>query len=714
MNNSLHKKNPDEYFQNRWNYCWEYKKMNNYIIKNTEEYFQKTYSGWLGKIIGIRLGSPIESLAYDKIKGQYGFIDRYVQDYNDYAADDDSNGPLFFIRALLDFPQMKGNITSKEMGETWLNYVCNGHGFFWWGGYGISTEQTAYKNLKNGIEAPLSGAIKQNGHTIAEQIGGQIFIDTWGFVNPANPLKAADLAEKMITVSHDGEGLYGGRFIVAAISEAYIAKSIDEILDAGLSVIPKDCEYRKIVNAIRNFYQSDNKKDWESCYRFIYENFGYDKYPGVCHIIPNSAIIVLSLLYGRGDYNQSQYICNSCGWDTDCNAGNIGAILGVYKGIETIDNKLIEPIKDLLIASSSIGYLNINTISETAEMFARIGCSLASVEVPSCWKKRENKYKKYYHFEMNHSTNALRCDDTMLMTTGNKVLQLMGKGTLSYKTYYFGKDFTDSRYDPSFSPLIYPGETFGFTLKNITGGPIKVKSFYNNSHTNKEVESTLITIQENEIVTISQRVKPGDDLINNIGLIFTTDVKVLIDSFYIDGKVDYILDYSKEYEDVFSSCFGPHKERSQFSFSAGYWEYNENMLVGSCTTDGETFTGEYTLSNYELKTSLIPECGTKHLINFRSQGLCRYYGFGLWGKNKVALVKKEVNDFIVIKVLDYKWTYGSEYKIDIKIEADKIKAFINEEEILEVSDNSYLSGCYGFSILDNSRCRFGNISIKEY
>jgi len=29
----------------------------------------------------------------------------------------------------------------------------DGHGFFWWGGYGISTEHTAYENLQSWISS---------------------------------------------------------------------------------------------------------------------------------------------------------------------------------------------------------------------------------------------------------------------------------------------------------------------------------------------------------------------------------------------------------------------------------------------------------------------------------------------------------------------------------------------------------------------------------
>ena len=36
----------------------------------------------------------------EAIREFYGELDGYVKTYRDFAADDDTNGPLFFIRAL--------------------------------------------------------------------------------------------------------------------------------------------------------------------------------------------------------------------------------------------------------------------------------------------------------------------------------------------------------------------------------------------------------------------------------------------------------------------------------------------------------------------------------------------------------------------------------------------------------------------------------------
>lgn len=159
-------------------------------MKITENYMEKVYAGWLGKIIGIRLGAPIEGWTYQRIRDVFGEVWSYPADYKNFAADDDSNGPLFFIRALEDCED-SNNFSSKDVANALLNYAPYEHGFFWWGGYGVSTEHTAYLNLRNGIPAPRSGSIEQNGATMAEQIGGQIFIDSWGLVSPGNPEQPA-------------------------------------------------------------------------------------------------------------------------------------------------------------------------------------------------------------------------------------------------------------------------------------------------------------------------------------------------------------------------------------------------------------------------------------------------------------------------------------------------------------------------------------------
>ncbi|MDZ4938465.1 ADP-ribosylglycohydrolase family protein, partial [Clostridium perfringens] len=67
-----------------------------------KHYVETVYAGFIGMNIGIRLGAPIEPVAwtYERIRDVYGDIRDYVKPYKTFAADDDANGPVFFIRAL--------------------------------------------------------------------------------------------------------------------------------------------------------------------------------------------------------------------------------------------------------------------------------------------------------------------------------------------------------------------------------------------------------------------------------------------------------------------------------------------------------------------------------------------------------------------------------------------------------------------------------------
>jgi hypothetical protein len=57
--------------------------------------------------------------------------------------------------------------------------------------------------------------------TIAEQIGGQIFSDCWGYVSGYDPKIAKELAIKASSVTHDENGIEGGIFVAVAICLAY-------------------------------------------------------------------------------------------------------------------------------------------------------------------------------------------------------------------------------------------------------------------------------------------------------------------------------------------------------------------------------------------------------------------------------------------------------------------------------------------------------------
>ena len=163
-----------------------------------KQYQNSIYAGVLGKIIGVYLGRPVEGWTFEKIRDTFGEI-YYYKNHKTGAPlivpDDDISGTFAFFRALED-TGYDPDISAQEIGNAWLNYIVENETILWWGGLCRSTEHTAYIRLKNGIKAPESGSEKLNGKSMSEQIGSEIFIDTWALVNPNNPERTAEMARR--------------------------------------------------------------------------------------------------------------------------------------------------------------------------------------------------------------------------------------------------------------------------------------------------------------------------------------------------------------------------------------------------------------------------------------------------------------------------------------------------------------------------------------
>ncbi len=695
-----------------------------------QKYLEQVYSGFLGMCAGVRLGAPVEPTiwTYERILDTYGDIRGYVKNYSNFAADDDVNGPVFFIRSLLDF---KPPLTAEKVGKTWLNYAREGIGFYWWGGYGTSTEHTAYVNLKNGISAPDSGSIMVNGKAIAEQIGGQIFIDSWGLVFPDNPNRAAEYAKMAASVSHDGNGIYGAVFITALISMAFSMKDIPEMIGKALELIPEDSEYVRVVKAVRDFHIS-NPGDWRACRDFLTSNFGYDKYPGVCHIIPNSGVIALALYYGKGDFARTIEIATMSGWDTDCNAGNAGTILGVMVGPGGIPERYSRPINDFHAASSIAGALNILDLPTVSKELAILGLKQSKDDIPYKWKKGTFSDDIYFDFTISGTTHGIRTSSEYLAplkrASGGDGGSVQKRGQISftldrfqrgdearifYKPYYRREDFDDERYSPTFTPLVYPGQILKINamVERFSGQRISVAPYVRDSSTKKIFSGKEHFPESNVDFTVEWEIPPVSFAVDEAGLLIRgiDSEKFLgeltIYNYSISGTKSFYIDFADEVEEF--------RGLSRCSLTGGSWSIEDDQLHVITNETFQLFTGPYYSSDYNVETVLTPLYGISHLVTFRSIGAERGYFFGLHGSNKVALIKRD-HENLVIEENDFSWELGKSYTLKVEAIGDVFRCSINGTEIINFKDKeAFPTGMAGLGKLEPGRTLFNSITFSE-
>lgn len=334
---------------------------------------ERIYAGVLGKVIGVYMGRPFEGWPKSRIEKELGLITGYVADRLGkplMVSDDDITGTFTFIRALEDSGKW-GETKSADFGRAWLNYLIENKTVLWWGGRGLSTEHTAWLNLKEGVSAPDSGSMARNGRVVAEQIGAQIFIDAIGLVTPGNPAKAAALAREAARVSHDGEAVHAAVVVAAMVSAAFTESRIDRLLDIGLSQIPNDSLVAQVHRDVRAWVAVD--ADWHRVYQRIDEKYGYRIYGGNCHVLPNHALMVLAWAAAGQDFHLAQTIVNTCGWDTDCNAANVGSVMGVALGIEGIQRSYdyMGPFADRILLPTADGTFGVTDCARLAAMIHR-------------------------------------------------------------------------------------------------------------------------------------------------------------------------------------------------------------------------------------------------------------------------------------------------------------------------------------------------------
>jgi ADP-ribosylglycohydrolase len=691
-------------------------------MKNPDNYLERVYAGWLGKCIGVRFGAPLENWTYEEIRDNLGELKGYVaEDRNKlFKPDDDTSVPMILLRAVED---NMGNLTAESIGDTLLNYIGYEHGSFWWGGYGASTEHTAYLNLFHGIPAPRSGSIAQNGATLAEQIGGQIFSDIWGLLFPNNPKVAADYAEKAASVSHDGNGLYGARFLAAMVSAAFSESNPKRLIEIGLEQVPPDSEYARVINAMCQFH-AEHPENWHEGFAYLKANFGYDRYSGIVHIIPNAGVIALGLLYGEGDFSRSIQITNMAGWDTDCNVGNVGAIMGVALGLDCIDASWREPMNDLLITASLIGTRNLLTIPQCVDLMYRLNHQMHG-----------RNYVNFprYHFLHRGSTNNFQVSGDKgrpihflqadygkqpVLKVAIRKLNKKGQIRIFTRTHYRPRELSSNYYGASFTPLLYSGQTIRAIVSTPKHAPESLWAaiFVYDDNQKKYYQGEALPLIAAESHELNFTVPPLEDAcLSQVGIVLRNTGEIWeTGSFHLET-----LDWSETPE--FSSTFAYAKPEtgaiSEWTYWRGYWRLEDGVYHGSGIEENESYTGDISWKDYQFSAELRPIIGEHHLLMFRVQGAMRSYAFGLSPNNTITLYKKS-RHYKPLQSADFAWEHDKDYLLTVSVKGNRILAKIEAEGQShriewEDSDAPYLNGQIGLASWHGSHTAFKRIEFGK-
>src|SRR5262245_57617759 len=669
------------------------------------DYTERVYAGVLGKLIGVYLGRPFEGWTYDKIMAELGEITYFVHERRNMpliVTDDDISGTFTFLRALPDYGNSRG-LTPAQIGQTWLNYIIERRAILWWGGMGNSTEHTAYLRLKEGIEAPRSGSIALNGKVVAEQIGSQIFIDGWAMVAPGDPALAAELARKAASVSHDGEAIYGAQMLAAMESLAFVEPDIEKLLECGLSFIPHDSIIAWLIHDIHEWRAKD--EDWRATRERIAGSYGYDTYGGNCHMIPNHALIILALLYGENDFQRSLMIANTSGWDTDCNSGNVGCLLGIKNGLARIDAgpDWRGPVADRMYLPTAEGGRAItDAVTQTYEV-VNIGRALASV--PPLAPKNGARF----HFELPGSVQVFQ-SEVSIETRGTLDLEnvvghcRLGERSLALRyrglaprriaraataTFIPPEAIDMAGYVLLASPTLYPGQTVRAAVEADAGtaGPVIGRLYIRTYGPDDTLvrtygpEAELSPGASHEFVW--RIADTGGAPIAEIGIEIAASGgaagSVYLDYLTWEGTPDVAFVRPAGGGTLWRRAWVSGVDRFDH-----FWPEPYRIIQNEGT--GLLIEGARDWTDYQVSATITPHMAANAGIAARVQGLRRYYALLLCDDGAVRLVKA-LDGQTILAQQPFAWEFGRPYALSLQVAGNRIQAGIDGRIVFEIADD---------------------------
>ncbi len=452
------------------------------------------------------------------------------------------------------------------------------------------------------------------------------------------------------------------------------------------------------------------------------------KYGGNCHIIPNCAIVLLSLLYSEDSFATALMIANTSGWDTDCNSGNVGCLLGIKNGLAGIDAgpDWRGPVADRLLVSSADGSRSVTDSVSVAYEIARIGCALENASAPASPKNGAR-----FHFELPGSVQGFKVDRSHGCPATVRLRNVEGQSGLgkrslavefagvardafvrvATRTFMSVKEAEETHYALMASPTLFPGQTVRAAIQADAGNPgaVTCKLYLSAYGCDDSMEIHLgpaIELPPGHRDEFTWTIEDlGGAPIANVGIEVTAQ-EVVTGKVYLD-----FLDWSGIPDGTFRRPDGSGQMWLRAWVNAvddAGTRWPEAFHLSQSRGSGLFIIGGAAWRDYAVTSIITPRVARCFGLAARVRGLLRYYAFVLTSHQTAQIVKRS-GEGEVLSEVDFEWEFEQPYEISLKVSASEIAGSVDGIQILSVTDNTGPLADGGFAFV----CEEGLITSDE-
>ncbi|MET8568635.1 ADP-ribosylglycohydrolase family protein [Streptomyces sp. NPDC004783] len=270
----------------------------------------------LGLAVGDALGAPAENMKPSEIRARWGRITGYVAERP--SGTDDTEYAIF--SGLLLARHGRG-LTPAHVEAAWHEWIADREeGPFRGAGF---SERGTLENLRRGLAAPVSAQ-----HRHAWSDGLAMRAAPHGVFAAGRPAEAARLAAIDGSVSHDGEGIYGGQAVAAGVAAAMTGAPPVAVVASALAVVPEDSwTARCLRRAMTAAHLGE---------RAVRSAVVIGGYPWT-DLAPEAVALAFGAYAAAdGDFTDAVLAAVNMGRDADTTAAVSGALAGATHGIAAI------------------------------------------------------------------------------------------------------------------------------------------------------------------------------------------------------------------------------------------------------------------------------------------------------------------------------------------------------------------------------------------
>ncbi|MFB7457673.1 ADP-ribosylglycohydrolase family protein [Streptomyces sp. NPDC056188] len=288
----------------------------------------------LGLAVGDALGAPAENLTPSEIRARWGRITGYVADRP--AGTDDTEYAIFSGLLLARYGHA---LTPARVEAAWREFIADREeGPFRGAGF---SERGTLENLRRGLAAPVSAQ-----HRHAWSDGLAMRAAPFGVFAAGRPAEAARLVAIDGSVSHEGEGLHGGRAVAAGIAAAMAGAPPVAVVAAALAVVPDDSwTARSLRRATAAAHRGE---------RAVRSAVVIGGYPW-SDLAPEAVALAFGAYAAAdGDFREAVLTAVNMGRDADTTAAVAGALAGATQGLPAIPDewaRAIGPVRGSCLPS---------------------------------------------------------------------------------------------------------------------------------------------------------------------------------------------------------------------------------------------------------------------------------------------------------------------------------------------------------------------------